>query len=602
MREVLGGAGDDPGQNLDRAIRLGCTPNESNQRLRLIHLNDRSSAARPVDAWSEGGGYGANRWSIAGAQEAVKGSRADFLFRILSTRVEPILSGPAPTRVVGSACIDCYGARGREEGLGMEDQAFASTTELAAQIRGRRVGCVELLDFYLARAQRHNPALNAIVVWQVDQARERARAADAALARGERWGPLHGIPMTVKESFNVAGLPTTFGNPLWKDNIAAGNAFLIDRLLQAGAIVFGKTNVPYMLGDAQSYNDIYGTTNNPWDPARSPGGSSGGEAAALAAGLSALGAGSDIAGSLRNPAHYCGIYAHKPTWGLISTRGHAPPGIMTPTDISVVGPMARSAQDLDLALHALAGPDLLQQAAWRVELPAPRHRGLGEFRVAVRASSPLCRIDTSASDLFDQAVAAIARAGAAVDNAARPDIDDEEHQRLFMLLLRAATASRMRDEDFAQQQEIAATLSDDDISDRAAVARGATLLHRAWGAANEARTKLRYAWREFFTRFDVLLTPVAATAAFRHDHNPSRDERTVDVNGKRAPYAEQLFFAGFASLSYLPATVAPIGFTAEGLPVGLQIIGPEGEDPTTIEFARLLGSEIGGFMPPPAFQ
>jgi amidase len=189
-----------------------------------------------------------------------------------------------------------------------------------------------LLDFYLARAERHNPTLNAIVVWQVDQARERARAADAALARGERWGPLHGIPMTVKESFNVAGLPTTFGNPLWKDNIAADNAFLIDRLLQAGAIVFGKTNVPYMLADAQSYNDIYGTTNNPWDPTRSPGGSSGG-----------LGAGSDIAGSLRNPAHYSGVYGHKPTWRLISTRGHAPPRIMTPTDISVVGPMARHA-------------------------------------------------------------------------------------------------------------------------------------------------------------------------------------------------------------------------------------------------------------------
>jgi amidase len=407
--------------------------------------------------------------------------------------------------------------------------------------------------------------------------------------------------MTVKESFNVAGLPTTFGNPLWKDNIAVENAFLIDRLLQAGAIVFGKTNVPYMLADAQSYNDIYGTTNNPWDPTRSPGGSSGGEAATLASGLSALGAGSDIAGSLRNPAHYCGVYGHKPSWGLISTRGHAPPGIMTPADISVVGPMARHAEDLDLALRALAGPDLLQQTTWRVKLPPPRCRRLGEFRVAVWVSSPLCRIDTSVSDLFDRAVDAIVRTGARVDHAARPGIDDEEHHRLFMLLLRAATASRMRDEDFSRQQEIAAMLGDDDISDRAAVARGATLLHRAWSSANEARTKLRYSWHEFFKRFDVLLTPVAATAAFPHDRNPNREERTVNVNGKSAAYAEQLFFAGLASLSYLPATAAPIGSTGEGLPVGLQIIGPEGEDPTTIEFARLLAAEIGGFVPPPAF-
>jgi amidase len=484
----------------------------------------------------------------------------------------------------------------------MDDRAFASATELTNEIRDRRIGCVELLDFYLARAERHNPGLNAIVVWQVDQARERARAADAALARGESWGPLHGIPMTVKESFNVAGLPTTFGNPLWKDNVAAYNAFLVDRLLQAGAIVFGKTNVPYMLADAQSYNDIYGTTNNPWDPTRSPGGSSGGEAATLAAGLSALGAGSDIAGSLRNPAHYSGVYGHKPTWGLISTRGHAPPGIITPTDISVVGPMARHAEDLHLELRALAGPDLLQRAAWRVELPPPRRRWLGEFSVAVWASSPLCQIDTSVSDLFDRAVDAIVRAGATVDHAARPGIGDEEHHRLFMLLLRAATASRMRDEDFSRHQEIAATLADDDISDRAAVARGATLLHRTWGSANETRSKLRYTWHEFFKRFDVLLTPVAATAAFPHDHNPNRDERMVKVGGRSVPYSAQLFFAGLASLSYLPATAAPIGLTGEGLPVGFQIIGPEGEDPTTIEFARLLASEIGGFVPPPAYS
>ena len=483
----------------------------------------------------------------------------------------------------------------------MDDRAFASATELSTEIGDRRVGCVELLDFYLARAKRHNPALNAIVVWQVERARERAQAADAALARGERWGPLHGIPMTVKESFNVVGLPTTFGNPLWKDNVAAENAFLIDRLLQAGAVVFGKTNVPFMLADAQSYNEIYGTTNNPWDPTRSPGGSSGGEAATLAAGLSTLGAGSDIAGSLRNPAHYSGVYGHKPTWGLISTRGHAPPGIMTPTDISVVGPMARSAEGLNLALRALAAPDQLQRAAWRIELPPPRHRRLRDFRVAVWASSPLCRIDTSVSDVFDRAINAIQRAGAVVDDTARPGIEDEAHHRLFMLLLRAATASRMRDEDFVRQQEIAATLTEDDMSDRAAVARGATLMHRAWGTANETRTKLRYIWHDFLERFDVLLTPVAATAAFPHSHNPNRDERTVIVNGKAVPYAEQMFFAGLASLSYLPATAAPIGLTRDGLPAGLQIIGSEGEDLTTIEFARLLAAEIGGFVPPPAY-
>jgi amidase len=308
---------------------------------------------------------------------------------------------------------------------------------LAREIRDRRIGCVELLDHYLARADRYNPEINAVVVWQREAARDRARAADAALARGEVWGPLHGIPMTVKESFNMTGLPTTFGNSAWKDNIAPGNAVVIDKLLAAGAVIYGKTNVPLMLQDSQSYNDIYGTTNNPWDKARGPGGSSGGEAAALAAGLSALGAGSDIGGSLRNPAHYCGVYGHKPSWGLISSRGHTASNAVTPTDISVVGPMARHAEDIDLALRVLAGPDLLQQAAWKVELPAPRGRRLSDYRVAVWADEPIAEIDASVRQRFDAAVAAVAKAGAKIDEAARPPIGAAEHHRLFMTLLRA---------------------------------------------------------------------------------------------------------------------------------------------------------------------
>jgi amidase len=482
----------------------------------------------------------------------------------------------------------------------MDERAFASASHLAAEIRDRRIGCVELLDHYLARAERYNPALNGVVTWQIDQARERARAAEGALARGEVWGPLHGVPMTVKESFDIAGLPTTWGNPLWKDNIAAGNAVVVERLLSAGAIIYGKTNVPLLLMDSQSYNEVYGTTNNPWDKTRGPGGSSGGEAAALAAGLSALGAGSDIAGSLRNPAHYCGVYGHKPSWGIVPMRGHSAAGTLTPTDISVVGPMARSAEDLDLAMRVLAGPDLLQQA-WRVELPAPRHRRLGDFRVGLWLDSPLCEIVASVRDRVAAAVGALVAAGATVDEAARPSIADAAHHQLFMLLLRAATAARLRDEDFAAQREIAAALAPDDMSFRATMARGATIDHRAWGMANEARTKLRYAWRELFQRCDVLLAPVAATAAFPHDHNVDRDSRTIDVNGKQLPYGDQRFWAGLASLSYLPATAAPLGLTAAGLPVGMQIIGAEGDDLTTIEFARLLAAEIGGFTPPPAY-
>ena len=483
----------------------------------------------------------------------------------------------------------------------MDNRAFAPATRLAAEIRDRQIGCLELLDFFVARAERHNQALNAIIAWQVEKARERARAADAAVARGESWGPLHGLPMTVKESFNLVGLPSTWGNPVWKDNLPPANAVVVDRLEAAGAVIYGKTNVPYMLADSQSFNDIYGTTNNPWDLACGPGGSSGGEAATLAAGLSALGAGSDIAGSLRNPAYYCGIYGHKPSWGLIPTRGHGPPGIVTPTDISVVGPMARDAEDLVLALGVLAGPDVLQQPAWRVELPAPRGRQLKDFRVAVWISAPEAPIDDSVATLIAAAVEAIAKAGAKVDDTARPGITLADNHRLFMQLLRAATAGRLTDEAFAEQVKIAETLSPDDMSPRAHVARGATMSHRAWNRANEQRSKLRYLWHDFFTRYDVLLAPVAATAAFPHDHNPDVGARRVIINGQPHPHVD-ITWAGLAALCYLPATAAPIGLTARGLPVGLQIIGPEGDDPTTIEFARLLAVEIGGFVPPPGYE
>jgi amidase len=483
----------------------------------------------------------------------------------------------------------------------MTNPAFASATQLAADIRDKKIGCLELLDFFLARADKHNPKLNAIIAWQIDKARDRARAADAALANGKSWGPLHGVPMTVKESFNLKGLPTTFGNPVWKDNLPPANAVVVDRLEAAGAIIYGKTNVPYMLADSQSYNDIYGTTNNPWDLARGPGGSSGGEAATLAAGLSALGAGSDIAGSLRNPAYYCGIYGHKPSWGLIPTRGHGPPGVVTPTDISVVGPMARAAEDLALALGILAGPDLLAQAAWRVALPAPRGRSLKDFRVALWISAPEAPIDDSVATLIAKAVEAVAASGAKVDDSARPSVTLADNHRLFMQLLRAATAGRLTDEAFAEQVRIAETLSPDDTSPRAHIARGATMSHRAWGRANEQRSKLRYLWHDFFTQYDVLLAPVAATAAFPHDHNPDVGARRVVINGQPHPHVD-ITWAGLAALSYLPATAAPIGLTAAGLPVGLQIIGPEGEDPTTIEFARLLANEIGGFTAPPGYE
>ncbi len=478
---------------------------------------------------------------------------------------------------------------------------FASAASLAEAIRARRIGCLELLDLYLKRAEAHNPELNAIVVWQVEKARERARAADAALAKGEIWGPLHGLPMTVKDSYNVVGLPTTFGNPALKDNIATENADVVERLLKAGAIIYGKTNIPYLLADIQAYNDLYGTTNNPWDLTRTPGGSSGGGAAALAAGLVALEAGSDIAGSLRYPPHHCGIYGHRPSFGVVSWRGHALPGILNPTDISAVGPMARDAGDLALAMNVLAGPDALNLPAWRVELPPPRATKLRDFRVAVWSQSPLAPVSRSMADKLEAAVAAVGRKGAKVDGKARPAFDSEAGHRTYLTLLRSATAARLPEETFEAQMKIAGTIAPGDFSHKAAVARGVALRHREWLEADEARMRMRLAWAEFFKDFDVLVAPISPVPAIEHEHNPDWDARRIMVDGTPQPYMDQFFWAGLPACCHLPATSAPSGFV-DGLPVGLQVIGPEGGDLTTIEFARLLAQEIGGFVPPPRYS
>jgi len=304
----------------------------------------------------------------------------------------------------------------------MSEWAYKSAVELTAAIRERKVGALELLDHYLARIERFNPKLNAVIALRLEHARERARAADAALARGEVWGPLHGLPMTVKESYQVAGLPTTWGHTGFRDNMAREDAVVVQRLEAAGAIVFGKTNVPYLLQDFQSYNEIYGTTNNPWDIARIPGGSSGGSAAALAAGLTGLETGSDIGGSIRNPAHFCGVFGHKPTHNVVPLRGHSLGGLSF-ADISVVGPLARAAEDLALYMDCVAGADLWHAPGWTLTLPAAKSSRLQDWRVAVWLDHPLSPVDRAVGDRIQRAAAALAKAGATVSDTARPEID-----------------------------------------------------------------------------------------------------------------------------------------------------------------------------------
>ena len=482
------------------------------------------------------------------------------------------------------------------------DMAFWPATRLLAEIQKGVVGVQEALEHFWARVEKYNPPLNAIVAYDIDAARQRARNADAALQKGETWGPLHGLPMTIKDAFNLVGLPTTWGLPEHRDNYPESNALVVDRLLAAGAIIFGKTNVPRYLADWETFNEIYGTTNNPWNLEHSPGGSSGGSAAALAAGLCALEMGSDIGASIRNPAHYCGVFGHKPTYGIVTTRGHALPGKVSFTDISVVGPLARSARDLDLGLRIMGGPDEIDSQGWRLTLPPPRKTEWHDFRIAIKLDDPAAEVDQSVQDCIQSLAEFAARQGAQVSDRARPEIDTANADALYITLVRAATSSRQSDEEFRLNKKQAQEFSPDDQSYHARMARGNTLSHRDWLAANELRHRMRLEWAKFFENYDLLLCPAASTTAMKHDQKGERYERRIPVNGHFVPPTDQMFWAGYSGMAYLPSTVAPIGFNAEKLPIGVQIIGPQYCDRTCIQFAELIERDYQAFEPPPAFD
>ncbi len=482
------------------------------------------------------------------------------------------------------------------------DIGFLSARQLATRIRQRKIGCLELLEHYLDRMERYNPLINAIIVTDVEAARKRARAADRALAKGEVWGLLHGVPMTIKESYNVVGMPTTWGVIEHKDNYPEKNALAVDRYLAAGAVLFGKSNVPVMLADWQSYNPIYGTTNNPWDLGRTPGGSSGGAAAALAAGLTGLESGSDIGSSIRDPAHYCGVFGHKPTYGLCPPAGHALPGKVAFADISVIGPLARSVDDLATALSIIAGPDEIESNGYRLALVAPKKTEWHEFKVAVLLNDANAEVDHEVQDQIQQLARFLTKKRVKVSNTARPDFDTTAAHRVFIDLLRSATSGRLSEKEFERTLATARTLEPDDHSYFAAFSRANIMYHRNWLAVNEARHKIRLKWAEFFKTYDLMLCPVASSAAFPHDQAGERYERMITVNGKRVPGTDQLFWAGYSGAYYLPSTVAPIGLTPAGLPVGVQIIGPQYGDRTCLAFAKLLEREYRAFVPPPGYE
>ena len=481
----------------------------------------------------------------------------------------------------------------------MTDLAFLPAKKLAAKVRARKIGARELLEHYLARVERLDGRLNAVVARDFEAARKAAKALDN---KKTPIGPLHGVPMTVKESFHVAGLPTTWGFPALRDSRPVEDALAVQRLKAAGAVVFGKTNVPISLGDWQSFNAIYGVTNNPWNPDYAPGGSSGGGAAALAAGLTGLEMGSDIGGSVRQPAHASGVFGHKPSWGLVPTFGHTmvTPPIASTADIAVIGPLARSAGDLALAMDLLAVPDPAV-TAMRYDLPKPP-KSLKGLRVAIWAEDAASVTDPEITTQLLALGRALKREGARVGFAARPEFDRREGFGLYLRLLGSVLMGRVSPEEKARiRAEVAAIPADRDDAD-VIIARMADATHGDWLGWNERRHRIVRAWGAFFKDWDVVLCPAHGRAAMPHRHDAPTWDLTADVGGQQVRWNELLFWPGITGAFHLPGTVAPLGVTSAGLPVGVQIVGPMYGDRTTIAVAAMLEKAWRGFVAPPGWN
>eukprot|EP01062_Namystynia_karyoxenos_P069533 TRINITY_DN65010_c0_g1_i1.p1 TRINITY_DN65010_c0_g1~~TRINITY_DN65010_c0_g1_i1.p1 ORF type:complete len:543 (+),score=158.65 TRINITY_DN65010_c0_g1_i1:88-1629(+) len=468
----------------------------------------------------------------------------------------------------------------------------------ANAVRSGAVSSAQLVEQHIEQIERYDRAVNAVVVRMFAEARQRAREADEALAQGQLRGPLHGVPITVKESYMVTGTATTCAVPALKGYVAGSNALNVQRLIDAGAIVLGKTNLPVAAADMQSFNSTYGRTNNPWDLSKTCGGSSGGSAAALACGFGALELGSDIGGSIRIPAHFNGVCGHKPSYGIGHLHGHVPGAnhralqpyseLRAPnrarTDpsfghgLAVGGPLARCCADLEVAMRLLARPEpVMEQGGWSFTLPPPRVTDVRALRVAAWLDDRRFPTDRDYLGLLSDAAAALERAGARVDREARPftDAELEKHLVTYMGLL------------MSSGPEFGGGMKE--------------WTHAEWQKLSVKRNFIKEAWEAFFKRYDVVLCPVLPVPAFPHTKlNPVLRK----FDGKGIPRFGQngmFLWPGIVIVADLPSTVVPIGRTPQGLPCGMQIVAPNFCDLTCIEVGKMLEAVHGPsrYVPPP---
>ncbi|MCH9802436.1 amidase [bacterium] len=460
--------------------------------------------------------------------------------------------------------------------IGSMVELTSSLTTLIAALDNKDVSARELLAMHLDRVDELDGAINSVVTLAPERAEVEAAQIDQARASGEQVGQLAGVPITIKDALATEGIRSTGGAVELSDFVPDTDAVVVDTVRTAGAVVFGKTNIPRWSGDYQSYNELFGTTNNPWDITRTPGGSSGGPAAAVAMGFTGFEIGTDIGGSIRLPSSHCGVYGHKPSFGVIPTYGYldSVKYHRNVADVNVFGPIARSINDLDLLVDLLAGPNPDDAPGWRLELPPPRATELADFRVAAWLDDSFCPVDASITAVLERAVGALENAGARIDHDVRPALEPLTASVDGSNLIGAAT-------DISGEQE--------------------GMSHLMWDTMHRQRGQLRQRWTEFFGNVDVLLCPVSPTPAFQHVHSPqgSNWAHAVLSEFDDMPYRHLLRWNTLIGSAYLPVTVPPVGRTPGGLPVGIQVVAPFLHDRTALAFARCISEVIGGYEAPP---
>jgi amidase len=454
----------------------------------------------------------------------------------------------------------------------------AQLVDLVAALDRREVSATELLVAFLDRIERLDGPVNSVATFAPERAVAEAAAIDERRVAGDDVGPLAGVPITIKDALATEGIRSTGGAIELIDHVPDTDATVVRTVRDAGAVIFGKTNLPRWSGDFQSYNEMFGTTNNPWDLERTPGGSSGGAAAAVAMGFTGFEIGTDIGGSIRCPASFTGVYGHKPSFGVIPTYGYLDHTSFhrNVADVNVFGPLARSIDDIELLFELLAGPSDDDAPGWRLELPPPRATELADFRVAAWLDDGPTPVDRAVAEVLDAALARLESAGARIDHDRRPDFDAVDAAWHGLRLISAAT----------------------DISDDGSAAGPS---HRDWDVMHRERGEIRQRWAEFFDGVDVLLCPVTPVPPFRHVHDTGGNNwlnSTLADHGDR-PYGELVLWTSLIGSAYLPVTVPPVGRTPHGLPIGVQVVAPYLHDRTALAFARAMAAVLGGYEPPP---